>query len=81
MSRFYHLVAHLIAKLQPGICRGTGSEIDEEHAASRFVSPPCADDIAHRFSIFVRRPGQQHRASFSARGSQAHALVRESRLL
>jgi hypothetical protein len=56
--------AHLIAKLQAGICRGTGNGIDGEHAASRFVSPPGADDIAYRFAMFVRRPGQQRRASF-----------------
>jgi hypothetical protein len=42
----------------------TGSGIDGEHAASRLVSPPGADDIAQRFAIFVRRSGQQGRAIF-----------------
>jgi hypothetical protein len=74
--------AHLIAKLQAGICRGrTGNEIDGEHAASRFVSPPGADDIAHRFAIFVRRPGQQRRPSFfGARIVIACSTVQEGRL-
>jgi len=57
--------AHLIAKLQAGICRrDRHNGIEGEHAASRFFSPPGTDDIAHRFAIFVRRPGQQGRASF-----------------
>jgi hypothetical protein len=42
----------------------TGNGIDGEQAASRFVSPPGADDIAQRFAIFVRRPRQQGRAIF-----------------
>jgi hypothetical protein len=48
--------AHLFAKA--GICRGTANGIDGEYAASRFVSPPGTSDIAHRFAIFVRRPGR-----------------------
>src|SRR5713226_10345403 len=74
--------AHLIAKLQAGICRRrTGNEIDGE-AASRFVSPPGADDIAHRFAILVRRPGQRRRPSFfGARIAIACSTVQEGRLL
>jgi hypothetical protein len=69
--------AHLIAKLQAGICRGTGNgSIGKTRHQSQFASPPGADDIAHRFTILdrftisdrlailVRRPGQQFRAGF-----------------
>jgi hypothetical protein len=74
--------AHLIAKLQAGVCRRrTGNELDGEQAASRYVSAPGADDIAHRFAIFVRRPGQQRRPGFfGARIVIACATVLESRL-
>jgi hypothetical protein len=49
--------------------------MDGERAASKFVSPPAADVIAHRFSISVRRPGQQCRASFfGARTVSAGAM-------
>jgi hypothetical protein len=43
------------------LAEATGNGIDGAHAASGFVSPPGADDIAHRFAIFVRYPGRQRR--------------------
>src|SRR5882724_2869688 len=74
--------AHLIAKLQAGICRrDRHNGIEGEHAASRFVSPPGADDIARRFAIFVRRPGQQGRASFRRADRTRMLIVQQSHLL
>jgi hypothetical protein len=64
-----HLKRRIYCKTASRQLPGTENGIDGEHAVSRFVSPPGTDDIAHRFAIFVRRPGQQGRASFSTRGS------------
>jgi hypothetical protein len=73
--------AHLIAKLQAGICRRDGT-MESRGSTRHQYSPPGTDDIAHRFAIFVRRPGQQGRASFfDARIASACAIVQQSRLL
>jgi hypothetical protein len=69
--------ALLIAKPQAGICPGTGNGIDGEHAASRLVSSPGADDVAHRFRSVFDVPVNNIGPAFSWRGSQAHAPEHE----
>jgi hypothetical protein len=74
--------AHLIAKLQAAFAGGTGNGIDGEHAASRFASPPGADDIAYRFAIFVSTSRSTMSAQlFGARIVGACSIIQQSRLL